>query len=96
MKGVNMARTDLSGANLSPLKFKMGDGSIRSQIVNLEGANLRYALLEDTNLSEVNFAGADLSYAVIKNCNVTNTNFAGAKLDDIEITDTEMGAAKTS
>lgn len=97
MSGADFHGADLTGANLSPLEGRPGQGTITTLAKNvlkscdfsraiLRGVNLDRALLtfshfNGADLRDANLTGADLSKADLTGADLTGANLTGADLD---------------
>src|SRR6266702_3387460 len=86
---------DLSRANLSGIVFFK---SVNLSEVNLSGANLSLAELNDSNFYGTNFSNANLSEAGLVGTNLSMTNFSranlsGAILELADLTDANLSGA---
>lgn len=81
--GTLLGNSDLSGANLSHVKFNSTDltGS-RLASANLSQSDLSYATLNQVNLSGANLSGANMNFAEMRNADLSGANLRDALLDD--------------
>ena len=97
MSGSDFHGADLTGANLSPLESRPGQGTITTLAknvlkscdfshaimrgVNLDRAVLTFSRFVGTDLHDANFVNADLSKADFTGADLTGANLTGADLD---------------
>ena len=97
MSGADFHGADLTGANLSPLEARPGQGTITTLAknvlkscdfsraimrgVNLDRALLTYSHFAGADLRDANLKGADLSKADLTGADLTGANLTGADLD---------------
>ena len=67
--------------------------SLHGPIINLVGADLRYANLSDANLSGVNLSGADLGGVDLRYANLSDANLSGANLSDADLNGANLSDA---
>ncbi|GJD22934.1 pentapeptide repeat-containing protein [Rivularia sp. IAM M-261] len=85
--GVNLARINLKGVNLSNAYLPYA---------NLEYADLSGANLYRANLTDANFYGADLSGANLYRANLTDAKFYSANLSGVNLKDANFYGADLS
>lgn len=85
-------RANLRGARMSPLQFKRGD-TLRLHRVDLSGADLRYANLEESDLRDAILMGADLTHANLRGADLRRADLTGAVLDRAVLDDAKLDKA---
>jgi uncharacterized protein YjbI with pentapeptide repeats len=91
MSDMNIIGVDLTGANMSGLRFEEG----LLQDVNLTGANLRNFLLfqgvmESVNLTSADLTSADLTGTQLRKVNLTGATLIEAKLSGASFSDCNL------
>lgn len=81
MRKAVLARANLAGANLGPLKIETPDNKTRLIRCDLSGAELRFSNFRDANLQDCILMGADLSNAIFNGCDLRRADLTGAILD---------------
>lgn len=100
LKGANLVRWPLDGANLAFANLEGADltGASVSNAnlggANLAGATLRGAVFSGSDMSKADISGADLSEAYFASCRLTGATFTGAKANRVSFSNAEMGKAK--
>lgn len=81
--GMLLRATDLSGANLSRVKFNSTDMSeSRLGGANLAFSDLSYTTLNGANLADANLEGANLNFAELRGSDLSRANLRDANLAD--------------
>ncbi len=86
LKYAKLTRANLCGARLSPLQFKNKDGSSRLSRVNLSGADLRFANMQQIDLRDAVLMGADLTYANLGDADLRRADLTGALIKGTDLT----------
>jgi len=61
--------------------------------IDLNGVDLRYAILIGANLSNANLSGANLRYANLSGVNLSGANLTGANLDGVDLSNKDLTGA---
>lgn len=93
-KGAVFTRADMRRSNFGSLRVKRPDGSEITQKVDLSGARMAYAKLDNTNFKDANLSGVDFTYASLKGCNFTDCDLEGAIFDHADMDEDTQSALK--
>jgi len=93
LDGVQMKRANLEGASLRNCKFETQSSSHTTVTSNLEGANLKGAILEGSQMSHVNLRLAILKNANMQNCVLRDAVLAGADMENCNLTGADLQGA---
>jgi len=87
--GINLEKTDLSGANLKGTNLR----SANLREANLSNTNLSYTDLSNADLSNTNLSYTDLSHAYLSNTNLGNADLVEANLSYTDLTNANLRGA---
>lgn len=99
MSGADFHGADLTGANLSPLEARPGQGTITTLAKNvLKSCDFSRAKMQGVNLDRAvltfsHFVGADLRDANLTNADLSKADFTGADLTGANLTGADLDGA---
>ena len=100
--GSNLAKTDLSGANLTCANLSgtnLNKATLTNAVLtdaNLSGSNLNSVAASGANLANANLRGANLNGASLQGANLSRANLSGANLTGANLSGVNLTGAITT